>query len=193
MRYYPIMLNLEAKKVLIVGLGQIGLRKLTGLYGTGCELTVLTPKDLKIRQKIYEAVFRKISEETFYQESTEDAFIRAFVQNIRLIEEKFNTERHLSLIDESDVIFLCTNDPMLQAKLYDYAKNKGIWTLRCDDGASSDFITPIAVQKDELLIAISTSGSSPSYAKYFKDKIRELLKKTDTSMLKEMKENRRRR
>nr|WP_165983474.1 NAD(P)-dependent oxidoreductase [Macrococcus goetzii] len=41
---YPVMLNLEDKKILIVGGGRIAKRKVNGLQGEGAFITVIAPE-----------------------------------------------------------------------------------------------------------------------------------------------------
>lgn len=41
---YPVMLNLEGKKILIVGGGRIAKRKVNGLQGEGAHITVIAPE-----------------------------------------------------------------------------------------------------------------------------------------------------
>lgn len=44
MRYYPIFVNLQGKRCLVVGAGQVGQRKITGLATSGAaEILVLDP------------------------------------------------------------------------------------------------------------------------------------------------------
>ncbi|TDM39809.1 bifunctional precorrin-2 dehydrogenase/sirohydrochlorin ferrochelatase [Macrococcoides goetzii] len=44
MHMYPVMLNLEDKKILIVGGGRIAKRKVNGLQGEGAFITVIAPE-----------------------------------------------------------------------------------------------------------------------------------------------------
>lgn len=41
---YPVMLNLEGEKILIVGGGRIAKRKVNGLQGEGAHITVIAPE-----------------------------------------------------------------------------------------------------------------------------------------------------
>jgi precorrin-2 dehydrogenase/sirohydrochlorin ferrochelatase len=45
-KLYPLTLRLRDKKVLVVGAGQVALRKLQGLMGTGADITVVSPEVL---------------------------------------------------------------------------------------------------------------------------------------------------
>ncbi|WP_157819636.1 bifunctional precorrin-2 dehydrogenase/sirohydrochlorin ferrochelatase [Macrococcoides caseolyticum] len=54
---YPVMLNLEGKKILIVGGGRIAKRKVNGLQGEGAYITVLAPEiDAEIKAKDVECI-----------------------------------------------------------------------------------------------------------------------------------------
>lgn len=41
---YPVMLNLEGKRILIIGGGRIAKRKVTGLQGEGAQITIMAPE-----------------------------------------------------------------------------------------------------------------------------------------------------
>ena len=44
MRYFPVFFNLDAKKVLVVGAGQVALRKVCLLERTAAAITVVAPQ-----------------------------------------------------------------------------------------------------------------------------------------------------
>src|SRR5437867_8708810 len=45
-RWYPIFLDLEDRRVLVVGAGKVALRKTQGLLGAGARVTVVAPDHL---------------------------------------------------------------------------------------------------------------------------------------------------
>ncbi|MCG7419689.1 bifunctional precorrin-2 dehydrogenase/sirohydrochlorin ferrochelatase [Macrococcoides goetzii] len=54
---YPVMLNLEGKKILIVGGGRIAKRKVNGLHGEGAFITVMAPEiDVEIASMDVECI-----------------------------------------------------------------------------------------------------------------------------------------
>lgn len=54
---YPVMLNLEDKKILIVGGGRIAKRKVNGLQDEGAYITVMAPEiDAEIKAKDVECI-----------------------------------------------------------------------------------------------------------------------------------------
>lgn len=42
-KYFPLFISLEGKKVVVVGAGTIGLRRIKALCEFGCEITVIDP------------------------------------------------------------------------------------------------------------------------------------------------------
>lgn len=184
MRYYPAMLDLRTRRVLIVGCGKIGCRKLVGLFATGAAITVIDAHaDL---EEIERQVAEKYAHRSEYLQEKKD-----FLENLVMIRRPYDTSCHQEILLASDMVFLCTNDGKLHDEIEAVTKMKGIWTLRSDRGDRSDFITPVAVEKEELVIALSTSGSSPSLARQAKERLEEWIRTIDTSKLKSLKEKRR--
>ncbi|MDO4721331.1 MAG: NAD(P)-dependent oxidoreductase [Peptostreptococcaceae bacterium] len=168
MRYYPAMLNLEKKKVLLIGLGAVGLRKLTALFDTGAEIFVIAGKRGRSEEQIIKALCRK------YPGRSEKE-LDVFLQALRISREDFSFERHENLLKQAQMILLCTNDGPLQLAVRRYARQRGIWTLRCDLGEDSDFISPAVVEDGPLQIAVSSSGSNPSFSKEVRAKIEDFM------------------
>ena len=164
--YYPVMLNLTTKSALIIGLGAVGLRKLKGLVDKSANIYVIS-KEIKLETK--EQVNRlKTQSDT----------------SIMIIEEALDLNKHYEYLENSDIIFICTDNILLNQEIETYAKSNKIWHLRCDDATHSDFINPITIQKQELLLAISTSGASPIYCQYLKSEIEKVLETLDINKLK---------
>ena len=160
------MLNLTTKSALIIGLGAVGLRKLKGLVDKTANIYVIS-KEIKLETK--EQVSRlKTHSDT----------------NIMIIEEALDLNKHYEYLENSDIIFICTDNILLNQEIETYAKSNKIWHLRCDDATHSDFINPITIQKQELLLAISTSGASPIYCQYLKSEIEKVLETLDIDKLK---------
>ncbi len=160
------MLNLNNKSALIVGLGNVGLRKLKGLIDKSSNIFVISKE---IKSEIKERI---------------NSLSRDSKTNITVIEEEMDLNRHCEYLSSSDIIFICTDDILLNREIETYAKNNKIWSLRCDDATDSDFINPVTIQKQELLLAISTSGASPFYCKYLKSEIEKVLETFDVEKLK---------
>lgn len=186
MRYYPVMLNLKNKNILLVGMGKVGFRKLKGLFGTQANITVIT-EQMKLTDKDMKAAIR----ERFGEKEDIALLMEDFFYRLKIVNKPFSMSEHKELLDQSEMIFLCTDSTALHKEIKKYTQEKKIWTLCCDRGDRSDFINPLTTEKDELVISVSTSGSSPTFAKKIKEELEQFLKTIDTSSLKTWKKNRR--
>ncbi len=97
-----------------------------------------------------------------------------------------------NIIDEFNdifVVFASTNDPFLNKKIIERAKEKGILSYIIDDASASDFFFTSIINIDEIIqIAISTAGKSPLMSKIIRDRIEKAIKniigKKDTDNIK---------
>lgn len=185
MRYYPVMLDLRGRKVLMIGCGKVGFRKLTGLFATGAQITVIDP-NVGDASELSEQVSMHHRQRRAYKEEKD-----AFRERLTIYREAYELRLHKQILLASDLVFLCTDDLSLHGEVTEVTRQAGIWTLRCDRGDLSDFINPIVTEKEELMIAVSTSGSSPSFARQIKEKLEEWIRTIDTAALRTLKEKRR--
>lgn len=63
------------------------------------------------------------------------------------------------------LVFAATDDRALNASIFDEARADGIPVNVVDDPELCSFIVPACVRRNDLLIAITTSGKSPALAK----------------------------
>jgi precorrin-2 dehydrogenase/sirohydrochlorin ferrochelatase len=130
---YPIHLNLNGKKVSIIGGGAVAERKVKVLLNTGAMIEIISPDLTEFLQKAIKAN-KQISwkKKRFTSEDISDAFL----------------------------IFAATNDRGINQLI---AKSKNRYQLAniADDPVTSDFLVPAIVQRGKLTISISTSGASP--------------------------------
>lgn len=108
---------------------------------------------------------------------------------IILIRRKIEDPNILDEFNDIFVVFASTNDPFLNKKIIDKAKEKGILSYSIDDAAASDFFFTSIINIDEVIqVAISTSGKSPLMSKIIRDRIENAIKniigKKDTDNIK---------
>lgn len=142
MDYYPINLNLDGKKVVVIGGGKIAQRKVTGLMETGADITVISP-----------ALTHQLNE---------------YVQTGEINWQKKDFSTHD--IQDAFLIIAATNQPEINHAVQQAAESHQLISL-VDNPEESNFILPSVVKRGKLSIAVSTSGASPTLAKQIKQEI----------------------
>ena len=149
-RLFPIFLKLDQLETLIVGGGNVGLEKITGLL----------KNDPLARIKL---VAPKIKDE-----------IRIMAQQfpgILLVERKFKLED----LQDIDLVILATENRDTNWEIRKYAKDKGIITNVADTPDLCDFYLGSTVKKGHLKLGISTNGKSPTMSKRLRQLFEESL------------------
>jgi len=89
------------------------------------------------------------------------------------------------------VVIVAVDDIPLQAEIFQESKEYNCLCNSVDSVDYCDFIFPSYIKKDDLTIAISTSGASPAMAKHLKLYLKEMIPDSISDFLKEMKQLRR--
>jgi precorrin-2 dehydrogenase/sirohydrochlorin ferrochelatase len=152
--YYPIMLDLEGKKVVVVGGGRVAERKVNGLLETGAYIFLISPnvteglKNLSAEGKI------NWEQGVFSVESIKNAFM----------------------------IFAVTNDKKTNHRIKAAAAAHQL-VMMADNPRESDFHVPSHFQQGRLNIAISTGGASPILASRIREQLEEQFDETYSEFL----------
>ncbi len=144
----------------MVGGGRIAKEKLQRLLDFTCNITVIASN---------------ISEDT-----------RELAKSHRL---KF-IERHYEKgdVEGFDIVIVAVDDVTLQKEIYEECRAHRILCNSVDSVDYCDFIFPSYIKKGPLTIAFSTSGISPSVAKYLRKSIEKAIPDSIVEFLEEMKE-----
>jgi precorrin-2 dehydrogenase len=137
MRYYPVHLDIQNRKVLVVGGGSVGTRKVKTLLDCGARVTVVSPE-----------VSRQLRE-------------LAASGDIILAERSYQSEDLTGVF----VVIGATDDETLNQQISSDADRLNTLCNIADRPEVCNFILPSIVQRDDLVITISTSGQSPALAK----------------------------
>ncbi len=143
MSYYPVLIDLRGKKVLVVGGGNVARRKIDSLIEYGADVHVIS-KELtpELQQYRDEGKVTFIAQE-FSEDSLQDTFLT----------------------------IAATSDPQLNHKISDMAKKRGVLVNAVDQPSDCSFIVPSILKRGDLLIAVSTSGKSPALAKRIRQRL----------------------
>ncbi len=143
MFYYPILVDLEGKKVVVVGGGAVAQRKIETLLEHGAEVQVIS-------QALTPAL-------TTYSDEGK----------IELLGPEFQ-ENHLN---GAFMVIAATNDSLLNHQVSQVARKKGLLINAVDQPPDCNFIVPSILRRGDLLIAVSTSGKSPALAKKVREEL----------------------
>ena len=145
--HFPIILNTE-KKVLIVGAGNVSLRK--------------TKKLLGFTDKI------KVVSSEFHKD-----FDNLGIEKLKM---EINEENFPTLLNEEICfVILSLNNKELNENLCKICKNRNIMVNVVDNKDISDIIFPAVIERENLLVAISTKGECPYYSKKLKEELTEFI------------------
>jgi precorrin-2 dehydrogenase/sirohydrochlorin ferrochelatase len=136
MKLYPIFLNITNRKVVIIGGGEVALRKIRDLLKAGARISAISP--------VFHQDILKLSDEQG--------------DNLKLIEREY---REGDLFDTS-LAFSATDDPEINRRVFDEAEKKNIFINSADDPPNCSFIVPSSSQRGDLILALSTGGASPA-------------------------------
>jgi uroporphyrin-III C-methyltransferase/precorrin-2 dehydrogenase/sirohydrochlorin ferrochelatase len=149
MNYFPIFLDLTALKVLVVGGGEVALRKVVLLKRSGASVTLVAPEVLPELQD--RAAAGKINLE-----------IREFVP------DDLNGAR---------LVIVATSRRAVNRWIASLSEARGIPVNVVDDREASRFIVPAIIDRDPVLVAISTAGTSPVLARRLRERLEAVIPK----------------
>ncbi len=140
MRYYPICLDIRERPCLVVGGGQVGTRKVRTLLDCDARVTVVSP------------------------EGTEE--LAALARKGRVVWER----RDYRSGDQQGMFLVigATDVEPLNRQVQLEAEADGRLCNIADQPERCNFVLPSIIQQGDLMIAVSTSGKSPAFAKHLR-------------------------
>ena len=148
-----INLNLENKKIIVIGGGSEAEKRIKSLLNEKCEIIVISDS---INGSISKLVKTK---------------------QVKLKKQKIENMKFISELKPS-LIITTTNDKKINQKIINYAKKKKIIAYSSDNPEDSDFSNAAIIDFEKMIqIAIFTGGQSPAMSKKIKTKAENALKK----------------
>jgi precorrin-2 dehydrogenase / sirohydrochlorin ferrochelatase len=141
--FYPLFMDLRDRQVLVVGGGPVAERKVDSLVEAGAAVTVVAP-----------SVTPRL------QQHAEAGSIRAFKR-----------EFAPSDLDNALLVISATDVPAIQEEVAAAARARAILINTVDHPRLCDFIVPAVVRRGDVILAISTSGTSPALAAALRAKL----------------------
>ena len=143
MDYFPLFARLQDQPCLVVGGGEVGLRKVRQLHRAGARVTCNAPAlhpDLEAMVETGE---------------------------LHAVRAPFQAD----LVAEHLLIIAATGEPDVNRAVAEAARTAGRLCNVVDDGEACSFIVPSVIDRSPLLVAISTGGEAPMVARLLRQQI----------------------
>lgn len=137
MRYYPVNLDIQNRKCLVVGGGGVGARKVKTLFKCGARVTVVSIDVQPSLQRLAETGDIVLNRRPYQSSDLDGMFL----------------------------VIGATSDEQLNRRISRDAEGRNMLCNIADVPDACNFILPAIVERGDLLIAVSTSGCSPAFAK----------------------------
>lgn len=142
MQNYPVFMDLKDQPCLMVGGGEVALRKIRLMRSAGAKITVIAPH---------------ISE----------SLLTEFGDQIKIVQRSFADDD----IGNYRLITAATNDESVNRRVSELAQARNIPVNVVDQPELCSFITPSIVDRSPVVVAISTGGGAPVLARMLRSKL----------------------
>ena len=142
---FPIFVAMNNQRCVVVGGGQVAERKVENLLEYSVHIDVISPEATPKLQNWAEKHLINWIARGFQPTDIQEAFL----------------------------VFAATDDPRVNRKVAGLCQEKGILVNAVDDPAYCDFYIPSTIRRNSLVLAISTEGKSPAYAKRLRKQLEE--------------------
>ena len=143
MRYYPVCLDINNRDCLVVGGGQVGTRKVRTLLACGARVTVVSPEVTEELSRLGREGKIRIALRDYSADDLESAFL----------------------------VIGATDDSGLNRRVHRDAETARRLCNIADQPDLCNFVLPAVVTQGDLIIAVSTSGRSPAFAKHLRRRL----------------------
>ncbi len=135
--YYPLFVDLNGRKVMVIGGGRVAERKVQALVAAGADVVLVSPELTDNIRRMADDNIIAVREREFRPGDLEDAWL----------------------------VVSATDDAGTQKLVVEEAEYRRIFCNVVDIPDLCSFIVPSMVRRGDLCIAISTAGRSPAVAK----------------------------
>ncbi len=141
--YYPLFLNVCGKRCVVIGGGQVALRKVKVLLECGANVEVISPEPCSELAKLAKDKQISVSYRQYQPDDLKGAF----------------------------VAIAATDDRGINLQIAKEAQSNAILVNVVDDAENSSFILPSYLRRGDVTIAVSTAGRSPALARKIRTRL----------------------
>lgn len=143
--YYPINLDVEDKKCLVVGGGKVAERKVKTLLKFGAKVTVVSPSF--------------------------SSGLSHLANELTLIKRAYRA----SDLNGSVLVIAATDQPATNRRIAADARKNRVLVNVIDKPELCSFIAPSVIKRGPLVVSISTSGQAPAFSKTLRLKLEKIV------------------
>ena len=143
--YYPIAVNIKAKRALVVGGGTVAERKTMTLLAAGARVKVVSPDITSVLKRL-----------------TKSGKIRWISRTVSR-----------SDLCRTDIVIAATSDNKINREISQWAKSRKVLVNVVDKPSLSDFISPALLRKRKAIMAVYTDGKDPVLSRDLKNFLKE--------------------
>jgi len=144
---YPVNLELAGKRCLVVGGGNVAIRKIRGLVAAGARVTVVAPD--------VQPAIRSLATEL------DRTHNRA---RITILERRYWKHD----LDGVRLVITCTDDATVNHQVHIDAEAANVWSNSADDPVNCAFTLPSVARQGDLQLTASTRGRSPALSMWLR-------------------------
>ncbi len=159
MSYFPALLDLKDKKILVVGGGEIAYNKVEKLISFTSNITIVS---IKFKEELIDLI---------------DKYKLNFYKRAYLPKEAL----------EYDIVIVAVDNLEIQKEIFKETRESRVLVNSVDSKEFCDFIFPSFIKKGDLIISFSTSGISPALSKYLRRYFESLIPSQIERFLEELK------
>jgi siroheme synthase-like protein len=135
--YYPVFLKIKGRKCVVIGGGEVALRKVMSLIEHGADVEVISPSLCPELDGM-----------------VKDGKIRSVTREYRSGDLK-----------GAYMTVVATDNSAINRRVVAEARERHVLVNVVDDAENSDFIVPSCLRRGDLTVAVSTGGKSPALAR----------------------------
>ena len=143
MRYYPVNLDIKGRQCLVVGGGRVGSRKVDTLVQCGAEVTVVSAEVSPTVKQLADEKAILLKQRAYRASDVEGMFL----------------------------VIGATDNETLNRQINADAERLNLLCNIADRPEICNFILPAIVRRGSFVMAISTAGKSPAFAKHVRKRL----------------------
>ncbi|MFC2005234.1 bifunctional precorrin-2 dehydrogenase/sirohydrochlorin ferrochelatase [Chloroflexota bacterium] len=145
--YYPVFLDVRGKRCVVVGGGEVALRRVKGLLQHGANVVVVSPELCSPLNRLAGGGTISVCHKEYTPGDLKNAFI----------------------------VIAATDDVDVNIRVVKEARRKRIPVNVVDNLEQSDFILPSSLNRGDVTVAVSTAGKSPALARKIRTHLEEII------------------